>query len=53
MNDTGVIDNFLQVFTTYIDSGFGLLSGEIAFLSTMLIAIDLTIAGLFLAWGAD
>ena len=53
MNDTGVIDNFLQVFTTYIDSGFGLLAGEIAFLSTTLIAIDLTIAGLFWAWGAD
>ncbi len=53
MNDTGVIDNFLQVFTTYIDSGFGLLGGEIAFLSTTLIVIDLTIAGLFWAWGAD
>nr|MBW0150179.1 P-type conjugative transfer protein TrbL [Phenylobacterium sp.] len=53
MNDTGIIDNFLQVFTTYIDSGFGLLGGEIAFLSTTLIAIDLTIAGLFWAWGAD
>lgn len=53
MNDTGVIDNFLQVFTTYIDSGFGLLGGEIAFLSTTLIAIDVTIAGLFWAWGAD
>ncbi|ASJ91099.1 MULTISPECIES: P-type conjugative transfer protein TrbL [Sphingomonadales] len=53
MNDTGVIDNFLEVFTTYIDSGFGLLGGEIAFLSTTLIAIDLTIAGLFWAWGAD
>jgi hypothetical protein len=53
VNDTGVIDNFLQVFTTYIDSGFGLLGDEIAFLSTTLIAIDLTIAGLFWAWGAD
>jgi type IV secretion system protein TrbL len=53
MNDTGVIDNFLQVFTTYIDSGFGLLGGEIAFLSTTLIAIDITLAGLFWAWGAD
>ena len=53
MNDTGVIDTFLNTFTTYIDSGFGLLSGEVAFLSTTLIAIDLTIAGLFWAWGAD
>lgn len=53
MNDTGVIDTFLGVFTNYIDSGFGLLGGEVAFLSTTLIAIDLTIAGLFWAWGAD
>ena len=45
MNDTGVIDNFLGVFTGYIDSGFGLLGGEVAFLSTTLIAIDVTIAG--------
>ena len=53
MNDTGVIDTFLGVFSSYIDSGFGLLGGEVAFLSTTLIAIDLTIAGLFWAWGAD
>lgn len=53
MNDTGIIDNFLSVFTSYIDSGFGLLGGEVGFLSTTLIAIDVTIAGLFWAWGAD
>jgi type IV secretion system protein TrbL len=53
MNDTGVIDTFLNVFTSYIDSGFGLLGGEVGFLSTTLIAIDVTIAGLFWAWGAD
>ena len=53
MNDTGVIDNFLNIFTGYIDSGFGLLGGEVAFLSTTLIAIDVTLAGLFWAWGAD
>ena len=29
MNDTGVIDNFLNIFTGYIDSGFGLLQGEV------------------------
>ena len=47
MNDTGVIDNFLNVFIGYIDSGFGLLGGEVAFLSTTLIAIDVTLeAGL-------
>ena len=53
MNDTSVIDTFLNVFTSYIDSGFGLLGHEVAFLSTTLIAIDVTLAGLFWAWGAD
>lgn len=53
MNDTGVIDTFLAVFTRYIDSGFGLLGGEVGFLSSTLIAIDVTLAGLFWAWGAD
>jgi type IV secretion system protein TrbL len=53
MNDTGVIDRFLETFTSYIDSGFGLLGGEVAFLTTTLIIIDITLAGLFWAWGAD
>lgn len=53
MNDTGVIDQFLTVFTQYIDSGFGLLGGEVGFLSTTLIIIDVTIAALFWAWGTD
>jgi type IV secretion system protein TrbL len=50
---TGVIDNFLGVFTRYIDSGFGLLSGEVAFIATTLIVIDVTLAALFWSWGAD
>jgi len=53
MNDTGVINTFLDTFNTYIDSGFGLLGGEVAFLTTTLIVIDITLAGLFWAWGAD
>ncbi len=53
MNNVGVIDTFLNTFTTYIDSGFGLLKGEIAYLSSTLIVIDITLAGLFWAWGAD
>lgn len=53
MSDTAIVDTFLDTFTTYIDSGFGLLGGEIGFLSSTLIAIDVTIAGLFWAWGAD
>ncbi|MGX9148107.1 P-type conjugative transfer protein TrbL [Mesorhizobium sp. 128a] len=53
MNDTGVIDRFLETFTRYIDSGFGLLGGEVAFLTSTLIVIDITLAGIFWAWGAD
>ena len=51
--NTGVIDRFLETFTRYIDSGFGLLGGEIAFLTSTLIVIDIVLAGLFWAWGAD
>ena len=51
--NTGVIDRFTEVFTHYIDAGFGLLGGEVAFLASTLIVIDVTIAGLFWAWGAD
>ena len=50
---SGVIDNFLGVFTRYIDSGFGLLSGEVGFIATTLIVIDVTLAALFWSWGAD
>ena len=53
MGGTGVIDNFLGIFTSYIDSGFGLLGGEVAFIATTLIVIDVTLAALFWAWGAD
>ncbi|RVT81600.1 P-type conjugative transfer protein TrbL [Rhodobacteraceae bacterium CCMM004] len=53
MDGVGVIDRFLEVFTTYIDSGFGLLGGDVAFLATTLIVIDVTLAALFWAWGAD
>jgi len=51
--NSGVIDRFTEVFTRYIDSGFGLLGGEVAFLASTLIVIDVTLAGLFWAWGAD
>ncbi|MFG1230365.1 P-type conjugative transfer protein TrbL [Xanthobacter wiegelii] len=53
MNDVGVIDTFLNAFTSYIDSGFGLIKGEVTGLSSILIALDITLAGLFWAWGAD
>ncbi|TYO63163.1 P-type conjugative transfer protein TrbL [Bradyrhizobium hipponense] len=53
MNNVGVIDTFLNTFTTYIDSGFGLIQGEITSLASTLIVIDITLACLFWAWGAD
>ncbi|QWT14082.1 P-type conjugative transfer protein TrbL [Sphingobium xenophagum] len=53
MGGTGVIDSFLGVFTSYIDSGFGLLGGEVAFIATTLIVIDVVLAALFWSWGAD
>jgi len=53
MGGTGVIDRFLGVFTQYIDSGFGLLQPEVAFVATTLIAIDITLAALFWSWSGD
>ena len=53
MGGSGVIDSFLGTFTQYIDSGFGLLSGEVAFIASTLIVIDVTLAALFWSWGAD
>ena len=51
--NTGVIDQFLNTFTTYIDSGFGLLNGEVAFLATTLVTIDVVLAALFWAWSDE
>ena len=53
MNDVAVIDRFLDVFSRYIDSGFGLLGGEVGFLSATLVVIDMTLAGLFWAMGGE
>src|SRR6476469_2606654 len=53
MGGTGVIDQFLETFTRYIDTGFGLVGGEVGYLATTLAAIDITLAGLFWAWGPD
>ncbi|MFA7586938.1 MAG: P-type conjugative transfer protein TrbL [Novosphingobium sp.] len=46
-----IVDRFLQAFVSYIDSGFGLLSGDVAFLTTVLIGIDVTLAALW--WAMD
>lgn len=50
---TGVIDNFLAIFTQYIDSGFGLVQGDVHWLAATLITIDITLAGLFWALAPD
>ena len=51
MSDLGVIDHFLQIFSTYIDSGFGLLKPEVSFLTAALVVIDITLAGLYWSMG--
>ena len=53
MGGTGVIDNFLGTFTRYINSGFGLVQGDVRWLAGVLIAIDITLAGLFWAMAPD
>lgn len=51
MNDLGVIDRFLDVFSLYIDSGFGLLKPEVSFLTATLVVIDVTLVGLYWSMG--
>ena len=53
MGSAGIIDQFLETFTRYIDSGFGLIGGEVGYLATTLFAIDITLAGLFWSWGPE
>jgi type IV secretion system protein TrbL len=53
VNDLNVIDRFLATFITYIDAGFGLLGGDVRFLTVTLIGIDITLAGLFWVLGGD
>lgn len=53
MGDLNVIDQFMDAFIRYIDSGFGLLGGDVGFLTTTLIGIDITLAGLFWALGGE
>ena len=53
MGGSGVIDRFLGIFTQYIDSGFGLIQGDVRWLAGVLIAIDITLAGLFWTFSSD
>ena len=52
-NNVAVIDQFLDIFSRYIDSGFGLISGDVGFLVKILIGIDATLAALAWAAGED
>src|ERR1700758_4731928 len=53
MTGSGIIDQFLETFTRYIDNGFGLLGSDVGYLATTLAAIDITLAALFWSWGPD
>ena len=50
MSDLSVVDQFFDTFNRYIDSGFGLVHGEVSFLSATLVAIDVTLAALMWSW---
>lgn len=53
MDDLNIIDRFTETFVNYIDSGFGLLSTDVGFLTTTLVAIDVILAGLFWSLAAE
>jgi type IV secretion system protein TrbL len=53
LDDLAIIDRFTETFSRYIDSGFGLLADDVAFLTTVLVAIDITLAGIFWAMYGD
>lgn len=49
--DSSVIDQFMETFIRYIDSGFGLLAGDVGQLTAILIGIDTALVGLL--WAVD
>ena len=51
--DLNIVDRFLDTFIRYIDGGFGLLGPDVAFLTTVLIGIDVTLAALWWAMDGD
>jgi type IV secretion system protein TrbL len=53
MHDLNVIDRFLESFIHYIEGGFGLLGPDVGILTSTLIGIDITLAGLFWALGGE
>lgn len=53
MDDLGIIDRFLATFASYIDSGFGLLAPDVAYLTAFLVGLDVVLAGVFWAMGPE
>lgn len=53
MDDLGIIDGFLATFSSYIDSGFGLLAPDVAYLTAFLVGIDIVLGGVFWAMGPE
>lgn len=53
MDELAIIDRFTETFSRFIDSGFGLLAGDVAFLTSTLVAIDITLAGLMWALAGE
>lgn len=55
-NNPDTVDRFLSEYRNILDTGFGLLTADVNFLASVLIAISLTFSGLFWAFnsqGAD
>jgi type IV secretion system protein TrbL len=50
-DDIAVIDRFLDIFSRYIDSGFGLIAGDVGFLVKVFIGIGAVLVAL--AWAAE
>ncbi|NNE42195.1 MAG: P-type conjugative transfer protein TrbL [Marinicaulis sp.] len=53
MGNLNIIDQFVATFSAYIDSGFGLLAPDVAYLTAILIGIDIVLAGLFWSLGPE
>ena len=52
MNDNlGVIDNFLNIFSTTASAGYGNVAGEVDFLFRVMVIISLAMTGIFMALG--
>jgi type IV secretory pathway TrbL component len=52
-DDIAVVDRFLDIFSRYIDSGFGLIAGDVGFLVKVFIGIGAVLVALAWAAGED